>query len=183
MTGVAPDSVEFSLSQLRCRILLAYSRFEIIHEIELEVIHGGRIDFIVAASGIRVGRRIDSIRGTIQHHAGGSYHSCPSVGIGQIRVVGFEAHLFMERADYKFPNRNRAALGEERLHPKIGINTLNVRRVHCSRRRCGNRAVIDSLAPQRQGNRMTALRRKGDSLLTNISQISGNFIGQHLFQS
>jgi len=89
----------------------------------------------------------------------------------------------MECTDYEFPNRDRAALGEEGSHPKIGVNALDPGSIHRAGRRGRNRAIVNSLAEQRQGYRMTTLLRHGDGLLTNASQIASDFIGQHLLQS
>ena len=107
----------------------------------------------------------------------------PGVSVGQIRVVDFEPHLFMECTDYEFPNRDPAALCEEGSHPEIGIDALDPGSIHGAGRRGRNRAIVDSLAAQRQGHRMATLLRHGDGLLTNASQIASDFIGQHLLQS
>jgi hypothetical protein len=79
MTLRALDMLEEPPTALRFGGDLAAPGLEVVEQVELEIVHDGRIDFTCAAR-----RAFDVVGGAIEHHTCRRHHTRSSVGRGEI---------------------------------------------------------------------------------------------------
>src|SRR5262249_11264890 len=84
VTGMDAYLIEDGSSARGCHSLLSEARLEVIQEIELQVVHDRRINFILTSFGIWTGRRADCVQIAIKHHACRSYDPSPCARLGKI---------------------------------------------------------------------------------------------------
>ena len=87
------------------------------------------------------------IRQAVENHAGGGPRGATGPRGGEIRIVRHgKPELVLQRADDEFPDREHAAMVEERADAQVRIDTFDLRRIDAAVGQRPNHTVADSFA-------------------------------------
>ncbi len=175
---------------LRCRLGLPIrGGLEVVEQVELEVVHERRRHLaarhvpvgIEAGVGNRGG--FDRVEGAVEDHSGGRGDPSRGDGSRQVRVGGIEPHFSVQRADDEFANGDRTAVGEKGPDPEVGVDALDVSRVHGAVRHRRDETVADALRRELPRRRPSVAPGGGDGAVADLAQARGDLVGQHLLQA
>ena len=88
--------------------LLVGPGLEIVRQVELQVIHDAGGNFVddavrnIVRGRYASDRRLDSVEGAVQYHAGRCHDPTPAVSRYEVRVHSFRTHLVLEGSADKF---------------------------------------------------------------------------------
>src|SRR5437899_2949990 len=125
VAGAAADTVENRAAAFGGVGLLVMSGFEVVHQIELEMIYKRRID-LVSVLRIRRWRRADFVFRSVEHHAGRSDDSSSRAGGREIGIRrSFKPHLLVKGSDHELTDRYGRSFRKEWFNAQIGIDAYD----------------------------------------------------------
>src|SRR5215469_6124465 len=99
VAGVATDSVEYCSTGCDGGILFPEGGFEIVEQVEFEMVDNCRIELILTAFRVGRRRRTNCVPGSVEHHACGSDDAAAGASLGQVGIVNLKTQLLVQRAD------------------------------------------------------------------------------------